>query len=123
MILADTSIWIEHFRHSVPRFQLLLTRREVLAHPFVLGELSLGGLPNREDVLARMHKLPQATTAADSEVLQLIREHRLHGRGIGYLDAHLLAATLLTDDARLWTLDRRLQETARHLGVAAALMH
>ena len=96
-----------------------LTAREILGHPFVIGELAMGNLGNRPVILRSLSQLPPAMKARDSEVLALIERERLFGLGIGFIDAHLLAATLLTDDARLWTRDRRLHEAAVRLGVAA----
>jgi predicted nucleic acid-binding protein len=92
----------------------------VLGHPFVLGELALGRLRDPEAVLGALADLPRAAVATDDEVLGFIGRHGLAGSGIGYLDAHLLAATALTPDARLWTRDRRLAASAARLSLAAA---
>jgi predicted nucleic acid-binding protein len=91
----------------------------VLGHPFVAGEIALGRPGNPEAVLGALDELPQAVVAGDAEVRLFISRHRLAGSGIGYVDAHLLAATALTQDARLWTRDRRLAEEAARLGLAA----
>jgi predicted nucleic acid-binding protein len=91
----------------------------VLGHPFVLGEIALGRLRDPALVLGLLADLPQAIVATDGEVLGFIRRHGLAGLGIGYVDAHLLAAARLTPDARLWTRDRRLAEAAERLGLAA----
>ena len=88
-------------------------------HPFVAGELAMGSLNRRADILTLLNKLPEATQAADSEVRELIEIESLFGRGLGCVDAHLLASARLTDDARLWTFDRRLNEAALSLSVAA----
>ena len=89
-------------------------------HPFVIGELALGGLCPNTQVLTLLQALPEASVATDSEVLFLITKHNLSGRGIGYVDAHLLAAARLTPSASLWTRDKRLQTVAAHLNVPAS---
>ena len=123
MILVDTSVWIEHLQSASTTLAELLGDGEVLGHPFVLGELALGNLRQRNDVLRMLRGLPQATSASHLEVLQLINREVLFGRGIGYVDAHLLAATRLTVGSKLWTRYRRLHTVAAHLGLAAALPH
>jgi hypothetical protein len=95
----------------------------VLAHPFVTGELALGNLGNRMPVLSALQDLPQACVATELEVLHFIQEKNLSGSGIGYIDAHLLAAVLLTPSALLWTRDKRLLAVASGLGVAVNLTH
>ncbi len=123
MILVDASVWIDHLRADDERLTALLDGEEALGHPFIMGELALGNLRQREVVLRALRRLPQATVASDQEVLRLIDRQALFGRGIGYVDAHLLAAVRLTADARLWTRDRRLQSVAAELGLAAMLPH
>ena len=123
MILVDTSIWVDHLRSGDDLLSHLLARGEVLAHPFVIGELALGHLRRREAVLHSLHRLPQAAVARDREVLLMIDRHHLAGAGIGYVDAHLLAAVRLTGDARFWTRDRRLLTIAERLSVAAPVPH
>jgi hypothetical protein len=93
---------------------------EVLGHPFVFGGLALGNLHGRNAFLGDLHDLPQAVVASDEEVLRLINHQMLFGRGIGYVDAHLLAAARLTAGSKLWTRDRRLQALVAQLGLAAA---
>lgn len=112
MILVDTSVWVDHLRHGNQVLSRLLEGNEVLVHPFVIGELACGNLANRRDILALLSRLPAAPLADQDEVLLLIDQRRLMGRGIGFIDAHLLAATLLATDARLWTRDRRLGNLA-----------
>jgi predicted nucleic acid-binding protein len=121
LILVDTSVWVDHLRANDETLAELLHSQAVLAHPFVIGELALGNMRRRETVLAALADLPQSGVATDAEVLTFIDRHALFGRGIGYVDAHLLAAARLTAGARLWTRDRRLQEVARDLGLAMAL--
>jgi len=118
MILVDTSVWVDHLRGAEPDLTPLLYDDQVLAHPMVVGELACGSLGNRAEVLGLLSGLPQAPVATDQEVLALIEHHRLMGRGIGYIDAHLLAATALAGPCLLWTSDRRLRDIARGLGFA-----
>ena len=101
----------------------LLEDGEVLSHPFIIGELALGNLRQRESVLADLLNLPQASSASDTEVMHLIQRERLFGIGIGYVDAHLLAATRLTQGASLWTRDQRLSAAAERLSLAARVVH
>jgi len=119
VILVDTSLWIDHLRHGDPELAALLQDGQVLAHPWVTGELALGHLAQRSEILGLLRNLPQAMAATDIEVLTLIDNHHLFGLGIGYVDAHLLAATMLTTVARLWTRDKRLAPIAVQLGVAS----
>jgi predicted nucleic acid-binding protein len=123
VILVDTSVWIEHLRAGEERLTALLDAGEVLAHPFVIGELALGNLRGRDAFLRDLGDLPQAAVVADEEVLGFIEDQALFGRGIGYVDAHLLAAARLTAGARLWTRDRNLLAVAARLDLAAALPH
>jgi predicted nucleic acid-binding protein len=116
MLLADTCVWIEHFRHREPRLADGLSEGIVLMHPFISGELACGNLKNRTAVLADLHALPSAKLASDAEVLHLIEDRRLWGRGLGWIDAHLLASALLSH-CRFWTLDVRLAKAAVELGL------
>ena len=118
MILADTSVWIDHMRGRRSRFSAALENLLVLVHPFVIGELACGNLRDRNEVLALLHDLPLAVTATDAEVLAFIERRKLMGRGLGYIDAHLLASAALSGTARLWTHDRRLAAVAVQLGLA-----
>jgi len=117
VILVDTSVWVEHLRLDLPRLATLLHKGEVLIHPWVIGELACGNLRDRSQVLELLKGLLAATVASDAEVLLLIEQDRLMGRGIGYVDAHLLAAARLSH-CRLWTQDRRLAAVALEQGVA-----
>ncbi len=121
MILADTSIWVDHFQRGDGVLVELLGRGQVLTHPFVIGELALGTARQRDRILADLRALPVATVARDDEVLRLIEQETLSGVGIGYVDAHLLAAARLTRDASLWTRDGRLRLAAARLSVDANL--
>ena len=120
MILLDTTVWIDHLRDGDAPVGRLLDGGEVLAHPWVTGELALGRLQGRARLLRLLDQLPQAVVATPAELLAFIERHELFGVGIGYVDAQLLAATKLTDGARLWTRDRRLQSAAERLGSAYA---
>lgn len=119
MILVDTSIWIDHLRAGQASLAQMLETSLVCIHPMVIGELACGNLGNRDEVLRLLQDLPGVAVASDQEVLFLIEKHRLMGRGIGYIDAHLLTAGLM-HPARLWTRDRRLVEIAHELGIAYA---
>ena len=119
MILVDTSVWVEHLRHGQPRLATLLQEGEVLIHPWVIGELACGNLRNRSQVLDLLLGLPMATVASDTEVLLLIERELLMGRGIGYIDAHLLASARLSH-CRLWTQDRRLAAVAQEQGLVVS---
>jgi predicted nucleic acid-binding protein len=118
VILVDTSVWIDHLRRGDAELASLLQVGQVLAHPWVTGEIALGHLSRRSEILGLLNNLPQATSATEFEVLTLIDTHQLFGLGIGYIDAHLLAATMLTADARLWTRDKRLAAVATRHGLA-----
>jgi predicted nucleic acid-binding protein len=118
VILADTSVWVDHLRAGDKTLAALLDAGMVLAHPFIIGELALGNLRQREVVLNALADLPHASVATDAEVLHFIERHALAGRGIGYIDAHLLAAVKLTGGAELWTSDKRLHGVAVQLGLA-----
>lgn len=118
MILVDTSVWVDHLRHGNPGLAALLMQGRVLAHPFVIGEIACGSLNKRAGTLDLLQQLPTAVVAEASEVLGYIDSRKLHGKGIGYVDVHLLVATALTGGARLWTRDRRLHAVAHELGCA-----
>ena len=118
MILVDTSVWIDHLRAGDAELSALLNGSKVLMHPFVLGELACGNLRNRTEVLALLKNLPRAVVATDEEVLFFIERHALMGRGIGYVDVHLLAAVTLDGVTKIWTRDKRLRTGADALGLA-----
>lgn len=118
MILVDTSVWIDHLRSGDPDLAALLDEGAVLGHPWITGELALGNLGNREEILALMQGLPQATVASDDEVLTVIERAQLHGTGVGYIDAQLIASARLTAGTALWTRDRRLSVAAVRLRLA-----
>lgn len=118
MILVDTSVWVDHLRSSEPRLVKLLNRGEVLVHPFVIGELACGNLQNRQEILLYLYKMPKPPIASESETLTMIENYQLMGRGIGYIDAHLLASVLLGNGSRLWTRDKRLSAIVQELSLA-----
>jgi len=118
VILVDTSVWAEHIRREVRPLSALLLAGLVLAHPFVIGEIAMGNLRQRDVFLRGLQDLPQAVVATDREVMRFIDRDRLFGSGIGYVDAHLLAAARLSSDAALWTFDKRLNVVAARLGLA-----
>ncbi len=118
MILVDTSVWIDHLRADNALLARLLNSGCVLTHPFVIGELALGQMRQREIILAALSDLPRAEPATDAEVLGFINRETLFGCGIGYVDVHLLAAVRLTAGAELWTRDGRLRRVAEELGLA-----
>lgn len=121
MILVDTSVWIGHLRSADAELRSRLEAGEVLAHPVVIGEIALGRT-GRHPVLHReLALLPHAQVATDAEVLSLVERHHLAGSGIGWVDAHLVASSLITRGARLWTRDRRLTAVAARLDVTHAV--
>ena len=121
MILPDTSVWVDHLRRKDETLQARLDERVVLVHPFVIGEVALGHVSHRAEVLLRLHWLPRAIVADTSEVLRFIDHHKLIGTGIGYVDAHLLVSCRLTADTLLWTRDKRLHAVAARLSLAVEL--
>jgi predicted nucleic acid-binding protein len=120
VILVDTSVWIDHLRSADRLLAELLDRGQVLVHPFVIGEVALGRLRRRDLVMEILGLLPHAAVAAHDELLHFIEQYRLFEHAIGYVDAHLLAATRLTAGATLWTRDKRLRSAADRLGMAGA---
>ncbi|WP_353203724.1 type II toxin-antitoxin system VapC family toxin, partial [Sphingomonas sp.] len=115
MLLVDTGIWIDHLRSGDAVLGRVLLAGNVLGHPMVTGELAMGSLADRIGFLTLLQRLPQAVRVSDAEVLALVERGTLFSRGLGFVDAHLLAATLLTPDARLWTRDKRLADAAAEL--------
>ena len=118
MILVDTSIWVDHFRTGEKGLVDLMNAERVLTHPFIIGELALAHLPNRQTVLRFLAKLPEAITAREDEALHFIEKHALASQGIGYVDAQILASAQLTIGARLWTRDKRLLAVAGRMGLS-----
>ena len=115
MVLVDTSVWVSHFRQANAGLAELLSAGEVVCHPFVIGELACGNLANRTEIISLLEALPAASVAEHEEVLIFIDAQQLMGKGLGYIDVHLLAAALMSG-VSLWTLDTKLDEAARRLG-------
>ena len=118
MILVDTSVWIDHLHRASPALTWGLERKDVLIHPFVIGEIACGRIKNRGAVLEFFAELPRPAVATHEEVMALIESRHLMGRGLNYVDAHLLASVALTAHSRLWTRDRRLHDVAIQLDLA-----
>ena len=116
MILADTSVWIQHFRRGEPELASHLVNGLVLMHPFVAGELACGNLKDRASVMSDLQTLPAVILATNDEVFHLIEDRRLWGRGLGWIDLHLLASAVLSK-CGFWTLDKRLAKASLELGV------
>jgi len=120
LILVDSSVWIDHLRKAIPRLAEALEREDVLMHPFVVGELACGELARRREVLDLLSTLPSSVVATDEETLHFIERRRLMGRGIGWVDVHLLASVIMTEAAQLWTRDKRLGAIAAKLRIGFA---
>lgn len=118
MILADTSIWIDHFRHVDTELQHIIEDDRLLCHPAIIGELALGSLRDRANVMAFLTVQRSAVVATHEEVLAMIDHHGIFSMGIGYTDAHLLASVLLDQRASLWTRDKRLRGAAEKAGAS-----
>ena len=118
MILVDTSVWIDHLRKADDTLISLLNSTQVVIHPFIIGELACGNLKNRAELLALLRKLPAVQSAQQEEVLYFIEHNQLMGRGIGFIDVHLLASLALSNHTLLWTRDKRLDLAADQLGMA-----
>ncbi len=114
MILVDTSVWVDHMRRSNERLAGLLDAGHVLCHPFVVGELACGNLVRRDRILGLLNDLPEAPVAEHAEVLQLVQSRRVYGQGLGWIDMHLMASSLLAR-CQLWSLDKRLHAAAQRL--------
>ena len=117
MILVDTSVWVAHLGDGAIGLEILLNEGKVVCHPFIIGELACGNLKNRHEILSLLETLPIAAQAEHEEVLQFIETHRLMGKGLGYIDMHLLASAILAH-VSLWTLDKRLKAVSSNLGVS-----
>jgi predicted nucleic acid-binding protein len=120
VILVDTSVWVDHLRKSEVGLRNLLLSGRVLSHPLVIGELAMGSFTRRDLLINELGDLPKAEVADDDEVLHFVSRESLFGLGIGYIDAHLLAAVRLMPGTQLWTRDKRLQEIATRFNLAAA---
>jgi predicted nucleic acid-binding protein len=121
LILADTSIWIDHLRSGNTELRRQLGLGQIVIHPFIIAELALGSLRDRARTLALLDLLPQVRMAHLGEVRIAIESHRLYNLGIGLTDAHLIASVLIDAPTLLWTRDKRLRKTAEGLGIHATL--
>jgi predicted nucleic acid-binding protein len=119
VILADTSIWVDHFRASNHQMQSLLNRGKVAMHPCVVAEIALGSLKDRQQKLAAMDSLRKVKVAQMREVRHMIEAHTLYSKGIGLTDAHLIASCLLTPGTQLWTRDVAMMKAAAGFGILA----
>jgi len=116
MVLVDTSVWVSHLRDGNAGLEKLLNDGEVVCHPFIIGELACGNLKNRKEILTSLQSLPMTILAEDGEVLGFIENHQLMGKGLGYIDVHLIAAAVLTD-VPLWTFDKTLDKLTKKIGI------
>lgn len=117
MALVDTSVWVAHLRQGSVRLEKLLNNGDVVSHPFIIGELACGNLKNRSEILALLQTLPTAVQAEHEDVMHFIENNRLMGKGLGYIDVHLLVSARLTG-VPLWTFDKKLNEMAAKLQIA-----
>jgi predicted nucleic acid-binding protein len=121
LVLADTSIWIDHFRRSNFQLARLLDRGDIVMHPFVVGELVLGKVAKIAEMIDFFHFLPATIVASTDEILEFIAKRKLSGSGIGYVDVHLLAAAALMPETLVWTRDKKLRAAAQALSLAAEI--
>ena len=117
MVLVDTSVWVAHLRRGDIGLETLLNEGQVVCHPFIVGELACGNLKNRSEILSLLQALPMATPAEHEEVMGFIENYSLMGKGLGYIDMHLLASAILSR-VPLWTLDKKLKQVSLKLGLA-----
>ena len=116
MVLVDTSVWVAHLLGGNTGLEILLNDGDVICHPLIIGELACGNLKNRSEILSLLQSLPMVSQAEHTEVMQFIENYHLMGKGLGYIDMHLLVSAILTK-ALLWTLDRKLKEISSKLGI------
>ena len=116
MVLVDTSVWVFHLRDGDVGLEKLLNDGEVVCHPFIVGELACGNLKNRHEILTYLQSLPMAILAEEEEALKFIENNQLMGKGLGYIDVHLIASAVLTD-VPLWTLDKTLDKFTKKIGI------
>lgn len=116
MVLADTSVWVAHLRAGNIGLEALLNDDHIVCHPFIVGELACGNLKNRAEILSLLQALPTTAHVEHEEVMLFIENYHLMGKGLGYIDMHLLASSMLSQ-VRLWTLDRKLKDISSILGI------
>jgi hypothetical protein len=117
MVIVDTSVWVSHFREGNNELANLLDNGEVVGHPYVVGELACGNLKNRNQILALLQSLPMSIKAEHEEVLELIESNQLMGKGLGYVDIHLIASAMLTG-IPIWTHDKKLEQVSKALHIS-----
>jgi len=117
MVLVDTSVWVAHLRDGNTGLESLLNEGHVICHPFVVGELACGNLKNRREILSLLGALPMAAMAQHEEVMIFIEKNKLMGRGLGFIDIHLLASAILSK-VSLWTRDKKLDQISSLLGLS-----
>ena len=123
MILVDTSIWVDHLREPESELKTLLSANDVLMHPMVIGELACGNMRNRKQALEQWHSLPRINEANHEQVISLIEKKNLMGRGLGFVDVHLLCSVLNYPGSQLWTRDKKLNGIANKLNIAFQKIH
>ena len=116
MVLVDTSVWVAHLREGAIGLGELLIEGDVVCHPFIVGELACGNLKNRAEILSLLKALPMAVVAQHEEVMVFIESHNLMGKGLGYIDMHLLVSAILTN-VPLWTVDKNLNQVSSKMGL------
>jgi predicted nucleic acid-binding protein len=121
LILADTSIWIDHFRSGNKAMRKHLNEGQIVTHPAIIAELALGSLQERTKTLALLDLLPQVRVAQAGEVRRMIEVRGLFSLGIGLTDAELMASVFINPSTLLWTRDRRLRAAAEGLGIHSGL--
>ena len=117
MVLVDTSVWVVHLRNGNIGLETLLNEGHVVCHPFIVGEIACGNLRKRAEILALLQALPMATHVEHEEVMRFIEDHTLMGKGLGYIDIHLIVSAILTE-IPLWTVDKRLNEVSSKLEIS-----
>ena len=120
MLLTDTSVWVDHLRMGDAQLVQELHNNTICIHPFIIGEIALGSLKNRQEILSLLGNLPFSPIASDAEIRTMIEERKLYARGIGYVDCHLLASTILRPGNKIWTRDKRLASVAHDLGLLSS---
>jgi predicted nucleic acid-binding protein len=117
VILADTSVWIAHFRVDNPHLTSLGEKQQILRHDFIIGELACGNLPARQNFLTELWEYPPVTQASNQQAFEFLETHKLWGLGLGWIDLHLLTSAVISH-AQLWTLDRRLVDIAARFAIS-----
>ncbi len=117
MLLVDTSVWIDHFRKSNEQLEEVLNNGDIMCHPFIIGELACGNIKNRKEILSLMKELPMSYKASHDEIFELIERRKLMGRGLGFIDMHLIASAFLSNVC-LWSFDKNLNKIAIELKIA-----